>query len=33
MIMLDSRQAAGATAGRVGDEVEEVALDGDEMPF
>ncbi len=33
MIMLDSRQAAGVASGRGGDEVEEIALDGDEMPF
>ncbi len=34
MIMLDSRQAAGVTAGgRGSDEVEDLAVDGGDMPF
>ncbi len=33
MIMLNSRQAAGVASGRGGDEVEEITLVGDEMPF
>ncbi len=33
MIMLDSRQAAGVASGRNGDEVEEIATDGGDIPF
>ncbi len=33
MIMLDRRQAAGVASGQGGEDVEETALDGDEMPF
>ncbi len=33
MIMLDSRQAAGVAGGRAGDEAEDTALDGGDIPF
>ncbi len=34
MIMLDSRQAAGVASGRGGeDELEDVTMDGDDIPF
>ncbi len=33
MIMLDSRQPAGVQGGRGGDEVEEITMDGGDIPF
>ncbi len=33
MIMLDSRQPTGVQGGRGGDEVEEITMDGGDIPF
>ncbi len=33
MIMLDGRQPAGVASGRGGDELEEITMDGGDIPF